>query len=49
MITVEFFHGAFTTGFKETIEGTMHLTENDPSVFAYFVTLLYTGSLPKIT
>ena len=48
IITVEFFHGTFTTGFKETIEGTMHLTENDLSVPAYFVTLLYIESLLKI-
>jgi hypothetical protein len=44
-----FFDHAFNDGFKETVNGSMGLPEDEPDVFSIFVHWLYRGSVPSIT
>lgn len=43
----EYFRKAFTSGFKEGIEGVMYLPEDDLDVVALLVDFLYRGAIPR--
>jgi hypothetical protein len=43
-----FFDAAINSGFRETVENEIVLESKNPQVFEFFLTWLYTGSLPTI-
>ena len=44
-----FFHKAFQSGFKEGIDGVMHLLEEDPDSVEYLIDFLYRRVIPDAT
>jgi hypothetical protein len=43
----DFFSKAFTGGFQEAQENSMHLPEDDPNAFALFIDWIYRSKIPK--